>query len=151
MFLQVVFGLLRTGIENYLRFGKRILIKVLSRDINSKIGTPSKCRVEPYKQAVREKRGGIRGHYRCCHQGRGRRKVSILVSTREGCLAFESIRYTEPYPYPCSKGAKTNKIKMYRGDSNARQPYTCLGYQSYCLYHEITTLLKSSSQISNNF
>ena len=35
-------------------FGKRILAKLLSRDINSKIGTPSRCRVEPYKQAVKE-------------------------------------------------------------------------------------------------
>ena len=109
MLLQVVIGLSRTGIENCLRFGKR---KVLSRDINSKIGNPSRCRVEPYKQAVREKRGGIRGYCRCCHQGRGRKKVSILVSTREGCLAFELISYTEPYPYPCSKG--TEKIKSKR-------------------------------------
>ena len=59
-FLQVIFGLSRTGIKNYLKFGKRILIKLLSRDIKSKIGTPSRCRVEAYKQAAREKRGDIR-------------------------------------------------------------------------------------------
>ena len=44
--LQVIFGMSRTGIENYLRFGKRILIKLLSRDINSKIGVPSRSRIE---------------------------------------------------------------------------------------------------------
>ena len=59
-FLQVIFGWSRTGIENYLKFGKRILIKLLSRDIKSKIGTPSRCRVEAYKQAARENRGDIR-------------------------------------------------------------------------------------------
>ena len=51
----MTFGLSRTGIENYLRFGKRILIKFLSRDIKSKIGTPSRSRVETYKEAVKEK------------------------------------------------------------------------------------------------
>jgi len=39
----------RVGIEVYSRFGKRLLIKLLSRDVNSKIGMPTGCRVEAYK------------------------------------------------------------------------------------------------------
>ncbi len=39
----------------YLRFGKRLLIKLLSVDINSKIGMPLTIRVETYKEAVKER------------------------------------------------------------------------------------------------
>ena len=51
--LQVVFGMSRTGIENYLRFG--ILIKLLSRDVNSKIGVPSRSRIEVYKEVIKQR------------------------------------------------------------------------------------------------
>ena len=60
-FLQVIFGLSRTGVEVYLRFGKRLLIKLLSRDVNSKIGTPNRCRVESYMEAVREMHPALEG------------------------------------------------------------------------------------------
>ena len=59
--LQVIFGLSRTGVEVYLRFGKRLLIKLLSRDVNSKIGTPNRCRVESYMEAVREMHPALEG------------------------------------------------------------------------------------------
>ena len=55
-FLQLIFGLSRTGIEVYLRFGKRLLVKLLSRDINSKLGMPTRMRVEAYKEAVIQRR-----------------------------------------------------------------------------------------------
>ena len=60
-FLQVIFGLSRTSVEVYLRFGKRLLIKLLSRDVNSKIGTPNRCRVESYMEAVREMHPALEG------------------------------------------------------------------------------------------
>ncbi len=53
--LQVVFGMSRTGIEDYLRFGKRILIKLLSRDEKSRIGVPSRSRIELYKEAIKQR------------------------------------------------------------------------------------------------
>jgi len=66
-FLQLTFGLSKTGIEVYLRLGKRLLAKLLSRDINSKLGMPTRMRVEAYK-------------------------VSALVPTRGSLLAFEPQR-----------------------------------------------------------
>ena len=58
--LQVVIGMSRTGIEDYLRFGKRILIKLLSHDEKSRIGVPSRSRIELYKEAIKQKRLGSR-------------------------------------------------------------------------------------------
>jgi len=55
-FLQLIFGFSRAGIEVYLRFGKRLLVKLLSRDINSKLGMPTRMRVEAYKEAVIQRR-----------------------------------------------------------------------------------------------
>ena len=54
-FLQLIFGLSRTGIEVYLRFGKRLLMKLLSRVINSKLGMPTRMSMEAYKEAVKER------------------------------------------------------------------------------------------------
>ena len=53
--------IVENGVEVYLRFGKRLLIKLLSRDVNSKIGVPSRCRVEAYKEAVRGKHPALEG------------------------------------------------------------------------------------------
>jgi len=61
-FLQLIFRLSRTGIEVYLRFGKGMLVKLLSRDINSKLGMPTRMRVEAYKvSALVPTRGGLLG------------------------------------------------------------------------------------------
>jgi len=54
-FLQLIFGLSRTGIEVYLRFGKKLLIKLLFVDINSKIGMLSRSRVEACKDAFEDR------------------------------------------------------------------------------------------------
>lgn len=53
--LQMLFGMTATCVSVYLRFGRRILIKVLQSQDNSAIRLPTEQQVEEYKTAIKER------------------------------------------------------------------------------------------------
>jgi DDE superfamily endonuclease len=55
MVLQMIFGLTATPLSMYLRFGRRILVKVLQSHPYSKIAIPSDELIEVYKQRIIER------------------------------------------------------------------------------------------------
>jgi DDE superfamily endonuclease len=55
MVLQMIFGLTRTPIGMYLRFGRRILIKVLQGNSESSIRIPSDDNIRQYCEAIQER------------------------------------------------------------------------------------------------
>lgn len=55
MSLQMHFGMSMTNLSLYLRFGRRIVASILSRDHFAKIALPSDERIQEYKEAIAEK------------------------------------------------------------------------------------------------
>ena len=50
--LQMIFGMSYTSVSMYLHFGRRILIKVLMKDLDASIHVPGKEKIKEYQQIV---------------------------------------------------------------------------------------------------
>ena len=55
MVLQLIFGMTMTNLSVYLRFARRIIIKVLRNDPMAAIRLPSSDKIEVYKHAIQER------------------------------------------------------------------------------------------------
>jgi len=55
MALQLIFGMTFTNLDNYLLFGKRIIVKVLRKDQRAHVRIPSSEKIEEYKEMVRNR------------------------------------------------------------------------------------------------
>ena len=53
--LQIIFGMTMTNLSVYLRFARRIIIKVLRDDPMAAIRLPSSDKIEAYKHAIQER------------------------------------------------------------------------------------------------
>jgi hypothetical protein len=59
--LQMIFGISSTSVSIYLRFGRRIIIKVLQNDPNAAIRVPSADKIQEYQSAVAAKYPSLAG------------------------------------------------------------------------------------------
>ena len=55
MSLQLIFGLTYTHLSTYLRYGRRILIKVLKDEEDSRVKVPSLSKIAQYQNAIFQK------------------------------------------------------------------------------------------------
>ena len=55
MVLQMIFGLTGTPVSMYLRFGRRILIKILRGEPDAKVAVPGIEVIEGYKAIIKER------------------------------------------------------------------------------------------------
>ena len=57
--LQMTFGMTMTNFSMYLRFGRRIMVEVLSKDALAKIRIPSRNEIKSYQEAIGERHPNI--------------------------------------------------------------------------------------------
>ena len=55
MTLQMIFGMTDSSVSMYLRFGRRILVRVLKQNVLSRISVPSPEKIHEFCQAVQER------------------------------------------------------------------------------------------------
>ena len=55
MALQLIFGMTYSNLDDYLLFGKRIIVKVLRNDHRARVRIPSSEKIEEYKQMVQSR------------------------------------------------------------------------------------------------
>jgi hypothetical protein len=48
----MIFGLTGTAVQIYVKFGRRLLIRILEKDEDAKVSIPSDAKIETYKQSV---------------------------------------------------------------------------------------------------
>ena len=53
MALQLIFGMTYSNLDDYLLFGKRILVMMLGDDQQARVQIPSSEKIEEYKSMVR--------------------------------------------------------------------------------------------------
>ena len=61
MVLQIIFGMTSTSVSMYLRFGRRILIKVLTNEPSAAIRIPDYNTIRMYQQVVQERHPNLQG------------------------------------------------------------------------------------------
>jgi hypothetical protein len=61
MVLQIIFGMSSTSVLMYLRFGRRILIKVLRNEPNAAIQIPDIDTIRMYQQVIKERHPNLQG------------------------------------------------------------------------------------------
>ena len=61
MVLQIIFGMTSTSVSMYLRFGRRILIKVLTNEPSAAIRIPDDNTIRMYQQVIQERHPNLQG------------------------------------------------------------------------------------------
>ena len=59
--IQIIFGLSRSAVSLYIRFGRRVLIEALRKNPSAKVEIPNEKKIAEYKEAVKREKGGVRG------------------------------------------------------------------------------------------
>jgi len=68
MVLQMIFGLTGTPVSMYLRFGRRILIKILTDEPDATVKVPGIEKIEAYKAVIKERHPNLADVW-CCMDG----------------------------------------------------------------------------------